>query len=55
MPSPPPLCPPPRIASGTSCSLANAIARATSSLDAQRAISSGRLSIIALNTLRASS
>ena len=49
LPRPPPLWPPPRIAIGTSRSRANAITRATSSASRQRAISAGRLSIIALN------
>ena len=55
VPRPAPLWPPPRMASSKSLSRANATTRATSSGVAGRAINAGRLSIIALWTLRASS
>src|SRR5574337_645033 len=53
MPSPPPLCAPPRTASSKPCSRANRTDAITSATSAQCAISRGRLSIIALYTVRA--
>ena len=55
LPSPPPLCPPDRIASRNPRLRANAIVEATSCSSAQYAIATGCLSIIALYNARASS
>ena len=55
LPSPPPLCPPPRTASGRSCVRANPITLATSPVLEHFAITDGFLSIIALNMVRSSS
>jgi hypothetical protein len=48
-------CPPPRTATWTSCSRAKASATFTSLAEVQRAMTAGRLSIIPLNSARASS
>ena len=55
LPSPAPLCPPPRTATGRLSERANAIAFATSPPLPQRTIRAGRLSIMALKSARASS
>jgi hypothetical protein len=47
------LCPPPRIASGRRYSRPNSSARTTSAVVVQRAMSAGRLSIIAFQIWRA--
>ena len=49
------LCPPPRTASSSPLSRAKLTARTTSGVAAQRAMTAGRLSIIAFQIFRASS
>src|SRR6266852_8408376 len=55
VPTPAPLCPPPRTATTSSCSRAKRSALMTSSAPAHRAMRAGRLSAIAFQTMRAAS